>query len=225
MNIYSYVLRTDDGAAPNPFWGVCTLTICKPVIRRTAHIGDWVIGTGSKNVNLGNGEYCDFSNSIVYAMKVTDVKSMKEYDEYCRNTLNDKIPVIATKDWRLKVGDCIYNYSKGDEPLMRIGVHNEGNREADISGHNALLSNHFYYFGSEARPLPIDLKCLIKKNRGHKKIEDTTLIEKFETWIQQFEKNKIYADSQMRWFFDREVADEELSACAKRCVKEKEEIC
>lgn len=40
MNIYSYVLRTDDGAAPNPFWGTCTLTICKPVIRRTAHIGD-----------------------------------------------------------------------------------------------------------------------------------------------------------------------------------------
>ena len=50
--IYSYVLRTDDGAAPNPLWGTCTLTICKPVIRRTAKVGDWVIGVGSANVEV-----------------------------------------------------------------------------------------------------------------------------------------------------------------------------
>lgn len=156
-------------------------------------------------------------------MKVTDIKSMKEYDEYCRNMLNEKIPVIEAKDWRLKVGDCIYNYSKGTEPLMRIGVHNEENRKRDLSENNALLSNHFYYFGSEARPLPSDLKCLIKKNRGHKKIGDPTLIEKFEEWIKPFEKNKIYADSQMRWFFDRDVTEKELSVCAKRCIKEEDD--
>ena len=50
--LFSYVLRFDDGAAPNPFGGICTLTICKPAIRRSASVGDWIIGTGSKNSRL-----------------------------------------------------------------------------------------------------------------------------------------------------------------------------
>lgn len=225
MNIYSYVLRTDDGAAPNPFGGICTLTICKPAIRRTARIGDWVIGTGSKRVNLGNGKTCDFSDSIVYAMKITEIMSLKEYDEYCKASLTNKIPVIETKDWTQKVGDCIYDYSKGDIPLIRRGVHNESNRDRDLSGNNALLSNHFYYFGSEARPLPLELKGLIKQNQGHKKNGDIELIRKFEGWIEQFDMNRIYADPQMRWFFDREITDENLAVCANLCSEDdKDEI-
>lgn len=217
MRIYSYVLRTDEGAAPNPFGEICTLTICKPAIRRTASIGDWVIGTGSKRVNLGDRKTCDFSDSLVYAMKITEIKSLKEYDEYCNKSLTNKIPVIETENWTQKVGDCIYDYSKGDEPLIRKGVHNEGNRDRDLSGHNALLSNHFYYFGSEARPLPPELKSIIKKNQGHKKIENVEIIRTFESWIEQFERNKIYADPQMCWYFDREITDEDLSVCANIC--------
>lgn len=55
QKLFSYVLRFDDGAAPNPFWGTCTLAICKPDIRRTANIDDWIIGTGSKNSKLKDG--------------------------------------------------------------------------------------------------------------------------------------------------------------------------
>lgn len=206
------------------------MTICKPAIRRTACIGDWVIGTGSKCVNLGDGKTCDFSDSIVYAMKITDIKSLKEYDEYCNNSLINKVPVIMTENWKQKVGDCIYDYSKGGEPLIRKGVHNEGNRGRDLNGHNALLSNHFYYFGSEARLLPPELKSIIKKNQGHKKIESVELIRTFESWIEQFERNKIYADSQMRWYFDREITNEDLSACANICRENdkdesEEEVC
>ena len=58
--IYSYVLRIDDGAAPNPFWGLCTLTICKPAIRRNAQIADWIIGTGSKILNLKTEKHTTF---------------------------------------------------------------------------------------------------------------------------------------------------------------------
>lgn len=214
--IYSYVLRIDDGAAPNPFWGLCTLTICKPAIRRNAQIGDWVIGTGSKKTNLKDGRFYDFSDSIVYAMKITDKKTLRDYDEYCNKSLTKKIPQFKTMNWELRVGDCIYDYSKGDEPTIRKGVHNEGNRKRDISGQNALLSNYFYYFGIEARPFPAELKEIIKRNQGHKKIEKVQLVEKFENWIGQFEKNKIYANPQMYWLFDREISDEELSICAKK---------
>jgi hypothetical protein len=213
--IYSYVLRIDDGAAPNPFWGLCTLTICKPAIRRNAQIGDWVIGTGSKNTKLKDGKTYDFSDSIVYAMKITDKKSLSEYDEFCKNHLTNKIPKWKTKDWKLRVGDCIYDYSTNSEPTIRKGVHNESNRQRDLGGHNSLLSDHFYYFGVEARLLPTELKELIKKNQGHKKIEKPDLIQEFEKWIKQFKKNKVYADPQMRWLFDRELSDEEVSAYAK----------
>lgn len=189
--VYSYILRIDDGAAPNPFWGLCTLTICKPAIRRNAQIGDWVIGTGSKNTKLKDGKTYDLSGSIVYAMKITDKKSLCEYDEFCKNNLTNKIPKRKTKDWRLRVGDCIYDYSKNSEPTIRKGVHNEGNRQRDLGGNNSLLSDHFYYFGVEARPLPKELKELIKKNQGHKKIEKSDLVKEFEKWIEQFEKKLI----------------------------------
>lgn len=46
MRLFSYCIPVDDGAAPNPFWGVCTLAICKPAIRRVAEVGDWIAGVG-----------------------------------------------------------------------------------------------------------------------------------------------------------------------------------
>lgn len=55
MRLFSYVVRFDSGFAPNPFYGYCTLATCKPPIRRTALVGDWIIGTGSasQEVKLG----------------------------------------------------------------------------------------------------------------------------------------------------------------------------
>ena len=48
MKLFSYVVARDYGFAPNPFFSTCTLATCKPKIRRTASVGDWIIGTGSK---------------------------------------------------------------------------------------------------------------------------------------------------------------------------------
>lgn len=213
--IYSYILRIDDGAAPNPFWELCTLTLCKPVIRRYAQVSDWVIGTGSKNTKLKDGKIYDFSGCIVYAMKITDKKTMSEYDEFCKNNLTSKIPKWDSKDWRLRLGDCIYHYSTNSEPIVRKGVHNEDHKKRDLSGEYSLISNYFYYFGVDAKPLPSELKELIKKNQGHKKIEKFELIQEFEKWIVQFEKNILYSDPQMRWLFDRQLSDEEVSVCYK----------
>lgn len=209
--LYSYVLKVDDGAAPNPFWNICTLVICKPAIRRTAQIGDWVIGTGSKNTRLKDGRLLDFSDRIVYAMKVTDKKSLSDYDAYCSQHLKNKIPNWRATDWRLRMGDCIYDYSDGQEPTLRKSVHKEQHRQRDLSGHNALLSDHFYYFGEAARPFPPELQLIIKRNQGHLVITQTDLVTKFEKWINQFKRNKIYADPQLRWKFDRTSPDDTVN--------------
>jgi hypothetical protein len=200
--ILSYVIKNDSGAAPNPFWGVCTLTICKPSIHRTAEIGDWIIGTGSKNTKLKDGQIHDLSACIVYAMKVTDIKSFFDYDILCKSELNEKIPQWFSKDWRKRMGDCIYDYSVGSDPKVRKGVHGEKSKARDLRGENALISNHFYYFGEEARMIPHQLRKIIKKSQGHLKIEDPTLINRFLKWIKTFKKNKIYADSQRKYIFD-----------------------
>ena len=46
--LYSYVVVSDHGFAPNPFHGYCTLANCKPRIRWRAQPGDWIVGTGSR---------------------------------------------------------------------------------------------------------------------------------------------------------------------------------
>lgn len=148
MKLYSYCIPMDDGAAPNPYWGVCTLTICKPQIRRVARKDDWVIGVGSKRVN-GN----DYSGRLVYAMKVTDVMSLEDYDVYCQELLPGKIPDVNSRSYKRKVGDCIYDFSRG-RVSQRKGVHRPQHQAKDLRGLNALLSKHFYYFGDRAVKIP-----------------------------------------------------------------------
>lgn len=49
---YSYVVARDYGFAPNPFNGILTLAACKPVIRKGADVGSFVIGfTNKENGN------------------------------------------------------------------------------------------------------------------------------------------------------------------------------
>ena len=79
--------RTDlrSGFAPNPFGHFCTLACCKPLIRKHAAIGGWVVGTGSKRT-VG-------SDKLVYAMKVTENVSFNKYAQDPR--FQYKIPRAA----------------------------------------------------------------------------------------------------------------------------------
>lgn len=220
QKLYSYVLRYDDGAAPNPYWGICTLTICKPDIRRGAEINDWIIGTGSKNSLLKDGNVYDLSDSLVYAMKITKKLSLADYDKFCREYFSKKIPKWFNKDFRLRVGDCIYDYSKGLDPLLRKGVHNEKNTPRDLRGKFALLSDNFYYFGEEPRPLPNELRQIIRRGQKHLVFKDPLIIETFEKWISQFSKNKIYAQPQLRFEFDNSYLDDQIVRCSTRHLQD-----
>src|SRR5580704_11345941 len=105
--LYSYCLPTDDGAAPNPYWGACTLAICKPKIRATARVGDWIAGTGAKFARMGDGGTKDMSGKLVYAMRVTTKVTMAEYDALTRSKLSNKIPAWRDPDHRRRLGDSI----------------------------------------------------------------------------------------------------------------------
>ena len=175
MRLFSYCIPVDDGAAPNPFWGICTLTICKPVIRRVAKVGDWIAGVGSMRMG--------YAGQLVYAMKVSDVKTLREYDDHCRKHLLGKIPDISSTDFRRLVGDCIYDFS-GKKPIQRRGVHNENNIPRDLGGSSSLLSDHFYYFGDNAIDIPSHLTGIIRQGQGHRSTSNESLKNDFVDWIE-----------------------------------------
>ena len=218
MQLYTYCLRFDDGAAPNPFWGICTLAICKPAIRRTAKIGDWVVGLGSANSPLG-----DISDCVVYVMRVSDKRSLRVYDILCRARYEGKIPDWHSSDFNRRVGDCIYDYGSGSPPRLRLAVHDERNRQRDLSGENVLVSDHFYYFGDRPIKLPQHLFGLIHSQQGHRVKADQPYSDAFVQWIllSGFELNKLYGEPQLKAEFAPDA--ETRNKCAERDLEDEDE--
>ena len=176
-SLFSYTIPIDDGAAPNPFHGICTLAICKPMIRRIAKRGDWVVGLGSKSVRSGN-----LSKRLVYAMRISEVLSLQEYDALAPRRWPHRIPKVRSRDLSERLGDCIYDFS-GPRPRQRPGVHGPRNIDTDLSGLNALISNHFYYFGSRAIPLPRELYGICHQTQGHKSDANKPFLDLFKEWL------------------------------------------
>ena len=186
--LFTYVLAHDNGAAPNPFGGVCTLVICKPQIRRSAKEGDWIVGTGPASSPLG-----DIRGHMVYAMRVTGKMPMWKYDAYAQEYLPLKVP-----DWRsanppAMVGDAIYDFSH-DPPVMRKSVHDESDRARDLRGNHALLSEEFYYFGSRPLKLPEHLLPIVKHGQGHRSNANDEYLDAFLAWLEGLDltPNRLY---------------------------------
>lgn len=187
--IHSYVVRYDSGFAPNPFYGYCTLATCKPGIRRSASIGDWVVGSGSDAKTIRRGEH------LVYAMRVTEVMTFDEYDADPR--FAPKKP-YRNGSRKQSCGDNIYframpeaNWQQRDSFHSRPdGMHNPDHVARDTSVNRVLISNDFVYFGGEGPKLPIDMRDqrnrkLCKKGIGRTTFDDVRLIANFEQWIRR----------------------------------------
>ena len=69
--LYIYVVARDFGFAPNPFHGYCTLATCKPGIRNSASIDDWIMGVGGSRLNA--------TGRCIYLMKVTEIINYNDY--------------------------------------------------------------------------------------------------------------------------------------------------
>lgn len=222
MTLYSYCVRHDAGAAPNPYWGVCTLVICKPAIRRTAEKNDWVVGLGSADSPIG-----DMSKHVVYAMKVTNRMPMAEYDRFCIEQLPGKVPDWRHSSFARLVGDCIYDFSASDSPLLREGVHDEGNRETDLGGKYALLSDHFWYFGNRPVELPEDLLPIAHPFPGHKSKANTEYVSAFIDWIEGFAivRNAVHGEPQLRDETMNSIDCRGVCAVRDRSENENDGIC
>ena len=69
---YRYILTHDSGMAPCPDRGQISLATCKPVIRRVARPGDWVLGFRPGSLERG---------LMLWAGKVAEKMSHGEYQQ------------------------------------------------------------------------------------------------------------------------------------------------
>jgi len=179
MRLYSYIVTHDTGFAPNPFFGYCTLACCKPAIRRTAKIGDWIVGLTPKRDG----------NRIIYAMKVEEILTFDQYYRDSRFKL--KIPDFSSEKVIHKCGDNIYKPLPGGGFKQLKSMHsngeteNQANKIKDLGGKYVLISKTFYYFGSEPIELPPLLEPL-KVGRGYKCRFSPDVITTFINFISQY---------------------------------------
>ncbi len=204
--LYSYCIPYDDGAAPNPYWEYCTLAICKPAIRRTAQIGDWIVGTGSRRHNI--------AGRVVYVMRVSEIVAMKDYDRWTRRNSPNRIPDINHKDFRRRLGDSIYDFSSG-RPVQRPSVHDAGNIDTDLGGKNVLISDYYFYFGDKPIKLPLSLRPIIHQQQGHKVRQNTPYLDVFLRWLTRLNRkpNKLLGRP-----MGRRLSTENCSSCVARKV-------
>lgn len=183
MNLYSYVIARDYGFAPNPFFGICTLATCKPNIRASASIGDWIVGTGSCAYGL--------EGHLVFAMEVAEVLTFQQYwiDPRFRN----KRPYLAGSK-KQAFGDNIYHKDSATGRWQQENSHhsypdghpNPANIKHDTQTNRVLVGTLFGYWGGSGPKIPkhfrkqkgIDL-CA---HRGHKCNFPQIFISAFLAW-------------------------------------------
>jgi len=161
--IYIYVVDRDFGFAPNPFHGVCTLATCKPGIRRTAQVGDWVFGMGGSRLKA--------TGRCVFAMRIDECLTFDEYWNEPR--FRAKRP-IRNGSRRMMVGDNIYNrrslsaqwHQEDSHHSLPDGQPNPSNIANDTQTNRVLVSSHFVYFGSLAPTVPSEILNAIGYKNG-----------------------------------------------------------
>ena len=194
--LYSYIVARDYGFAPNPFYGFCTLATCKPNIRKSASVGDWVIGTGTKKKNRGG--------HLVFAMRVTEMMSFDDYwtDPRFRGKRADLF-----SSQRKAYGDNIYHRNGFTREWDQIdshhsyadGAQNVRNINNDTQVDKVLVSDDFVYWGGSGPPLQKFCGAnLCHTTQGHRCRFPEEAVDAFIRWIRQVGETG-YCGSPLEW--------------------------
>lgn len=186
MRLYSYVVARDFGFAPNPFYGFCTLATCKPDIRQTAQVGDWVIGTGSRSKGR--------QGHLVFAMRVLEATTFDEY--WADPRFVWKRPSLHGS-LKQGFGDNIYYHTRdgawsqeNSHHSMHDGSPNLENVEHDTRTDRVLISDHFVYWGGEGPQVPAEFRDwdgvdISLGRQGHRCNFPDGLVAEFVGWLEQ----------------------------------------
>ena len=192
------MVARDYGFAPNPFFGLCTLATCKPIIRRVAKVGDWVVGTGSAS----NGK----AGYLVFAMCVSEVMS---YNEYWKDARYQRKKPNLRGSIKQAFGDNIYfkdtagKWNQLDSHhSYKSGAPNSHNIRNDTQTDRVLVSDEFAYCGSSGPEIPENFgqygSLDVCARRHHRSRFPQALIDEFLVWFHSLSLNG-YAGAPTDW--------------------------
>ena len=170
MDLYTYIVEHDMGFAPNPFFGTCSLAACKPIIRRRASVGDYIMGTGSAKRRR--------SGHLVFWMQVSEIITFDDY--WRRPEFIQKRPLI-NGSLKRAFGDNIYFRDEGSAEYKQVhsfhserdGSHHPGNHHDDVgTTDRIMLGERFSYFGGAGPRVPEELDRFVHKRRNHLRFAD-----------------------------------------------------
>ena len=193
--LFSYTVARDYGFAPNPFYEFCTLATCKPRIRKSASVGDWIVGAGTKTK--------DRYGHLVYAMRVSEAMSFDEYWNDPR--FREKRPEMHASV-KKAFGDNIYHHDDTTQHWCQTDSHHSY-KCGTPNGHNVLhdtqvdrilVSDDFIYYGGSGPEIPSFHGCNLYFGRGHKYNYRETVVQAFIAWICSLNE-KGYCGSPLEW--------------------------
>ena len=186
MRLFSYVVARDYGFAPNPFYGFCTLCTCKPVIRRVASVGDWIVGTGSKRRQR--------ETQLVFGMLVTEALTLDEY--WSDPRFENKQPNLYGSK-KQAFGDNIYHRDTNGQWLQENSHHshddgtpNRKNIDHDTKVDRVLISDDYIYFGGAGPQIPAQFTHSdndLRAGRGRRSKFPSWFVAEVVSWIRSLE--------------------------------------
>ncbi|MBL9067716.1 MAG: hypothetical protein JNN10_15630 [Sphingopyxis sp.] len=163
---------SDDGVAPCTDDDLLTLATCKPVIRRKARVGDWVVGYNPSSIG---------SNLVVWAGRVHEKMD----------------PIAYEKEYRGRK-DAAYRTSSNGKPERVYDYHMDDRDMAKDLSADVLIFDRAatWYFGAEPCEPHRELTRLAPlKQRGHlvhknSKPGDPALLQR---WLNEVSRPGIHA--------------------------------
>lgn len=179
MKLLKYVMTSDTGLAPNPYFGICSLAVCTPNhTNARLDVGDWIVGHSCKATG----------NKLIYAMRVTRILTMPEYFK----GYTKKHPKPDGNEVE-RCGDNVYDNSSGKWRRLPSPCHNNEDAFAKDQGKPVFLSEgeeSFWYFGGiddlATRGFPVTFSNLIKDRQGISYVRDRDVIDKFVRWLKGY---------------------------------------
>ena len=165
--LFRYILKDDKGMAPCVEDGIMTLATCKPKIRRSAKMGDWIAGFMPRPHKRG---------LLVYAGRVARILDWGQYEAEFRGRK-----------------DAVYRkLPNGGFKRLRDDYHADKKRmKKDLCGPVVVFDEKaFWYFGGNPEELPDCLRHLAASVRDYQvkgaKEDDEKRLEK---WLRSKHKH------------------------------------
>lgn len=187
--LFVYRIVTDSGVAPHISDDYLTLTLCKPGIRKSAKVGDYVLALVALQHGHLTGAGEDRYYKAAYLFRVTENVTMGDYEDWCKIHATSK---ICKEDYFN--GNCQYNRSG----TYRLGPHNISHKNRDLSGKFSLISNHYAAWtstkpytlsDSEIDAIQLDREQVKKATRNFftLRLNNQTQIDALEKLIDEWE--------------------------------------